>query len=172
LKQYRHRGWTSDGKQAAFAGSDGHGWRFFLQNLEGGAPRAVTPEIAAPGLYEAQLVSLDGEYVWTRDAGGKGWLYPLNGSSAAKPANGLHEDDGFAGGERTTATCLCFNRAVIRSRFTNSILQRSEKNDRKIMPEDPVALDVVTSVRVSPDGRTLLTLMGGLFQSFTSSLLK
>ncbi len=154
LKQYSAPGWTSDGKQAAFAGSDGHGWRIFLQNLEGGAPRAVTPEIASPGFFESQLVSLDGEYVWTRDAGGKGWLYPLNGSSAAKPANGLQEDDVFAGWGADSRHVFLFQTGSYPLKiFELDFVNGQRKMIKEIMPEDPVALDLVTSVRVSPDGQ-------------------
>lgn len=153
LKQYVAPGWTPDGKQAAFAGSDGHGWRFFVQDMEGGAPRAVTPEIAAPGYYEAQFISLDGKYVWTRDAEGNCWLYPLDGS-AARPVQGLQAEEGFAGWGADNRSVFVFRSDTYPLKiYEIDFMSDQRKMIKEIMPEDPVGLDLANSVRVSPDGQ-------------------
>jgi serine/threonine protein kinase len=45
-----HETWTTgfmpDGKAVYFAGNDGHGWRMYIEDVAGGAPRAVTPLIS------------------------------------------------------------------------------------------------------------------------------
>jgi eukaryotic-like serine/threonine-protein kinase len=154
LKQYVAPGWTPDGKQAAFAGSDGHGWRFFVQDLAGGEPRAVTPEIGSPAYYESQIVSLDGKYVWTRDAEGKGWLYLLDGTSAAKPVQGLQVEESFAGWAADSRSVFVFRPASYPLKiYELDLASGQRKMIKEFMPEDPVGLDFATSARVTPDGQ-------------------
>jgi serine/threonine protein kinase/DNA-binding beta-propeller fold protein YncE len=154
LKQFVVPGWTPDGKEVAFAGSDGHGWRFFLQDLEGGAPRSITPEIAVHGYYEGQFVSPDGKYVWTRDAEGKGWLYDLDGSKSARPVQGLEALEGFAGWGADNRKVFVFRSDSYPLKiYELDFVSGQRRLIKEFMPEDPVGLDLVTSVRVSPDGQ-------------------
>jgi eukaryotic-like serine/threonine-protein kinase len=154
LKQYGAPGWTPDGKQAAFAGSDGHGWRFFVQDLAGGEPRGVTPEIGSPGYYESQTVSLDGKYVWTRDAEGKGWLYSLDGTSTAKLVQGLQVEESFAGWAADSRSVFVFRTDSYPLRmYELDLASGQRKMIKEFMPQDPVGLDFSTSARVTPDGQ-------------------
>jgi Tol biopolymer transport system component len=61
MQQFAERGWMPDGKRIYFAGNDGQNWRMYTQDLDGGAPRAVTPSILVNAqLHESDLVSPDG----------------------------------------------------------------------------------------------------------------
>ncbi len=82
--------WFLDGTRVAFAGSaPGRGVQLFVQDLEGGSPRAITPEGA--GMEFA--VSPDGVYVAGLDAQQRMWLYPVRDGDP-KPLPSL--DPGFA----------------------------------------------------------------------------
>ena len=74
-----------DGKQIIFsANRPGHATRCFVQNLDGGTPRPVTPE----GVNNCQI-SPDGELVLGTDLAGNGaLLYPMDGQPP-RPIPGL-----------------------------------------------------------------------------------
>src|ERR1035438_9624828 len=52
----------------------GHGPRTYVQDIQGGAPRALTPEGIA-----GSRVTPDGKYVLARDLKRQEWLYPIAG---------------------------------------------------------------------------------------------
>ncbi len=64
-----------DGKQILFSGSEpGHRSRIYLRGIDGGKPRAVTPEG-----YRRTLVTPDGKWVVAGGPDRKTYLYPLAG---------------------------------------------------------------------------------------------
>ncbi len=85
-------GWMRDGKQILFSGREaGKSPRCYLQNIDGGAARAVTPEgITASGVLA--LVSPDGKTVLAIDAAGKRVLFPLDGRNG-REIRGLGPND-------------------------------------------------------------------------------
>ena len=67
--------WLPDGKRIIFSGNQpGHAARCFVQNVEGGKPRAVTPE----GVVFC-LVSPDGKWIAGSNRADEGELYPMDG---------------------------------------------------------------------------------------------
>jgi DNA-binding winged helix-turn-helix (wHTH) protein/Tol biopolymer transport system component len=86
IEQYRHGlHWTPDGKQVLFSGNEaGRLARCFLQNIDGGKPRPVTPE----GVSGCQA-SPDGQLITGTNVLDMGvQLYPLDGGSP-RPVPGL-----------------------------------------------------------------------------------
>jgi Tol biopolymer transport system component len=85
-------GWMPDGKQILFSGREvGKSPRCYLQNIDGGAAHAVTPEgITASGVLA--LVSPDGKTVLAIDAAGKRVLFPLDGRNG-REIRGLGPND-------------------------------------------------------------------------------
>jgi Tol biopolymer transport system component len=80
IQQFTSYGWLPDGEGVYFSGNDGHGWRSYVQDLEGGTPRAITPVISVnQTYYESHRLSPDGKFVFARDISGKAMLYPLAG---------------------------------------------------------------------------------------------
>jgi Tol biopolymer transport system component len=77
-----------DGKQIAFTASEpGHGPRIYLRNLDGGKPRAVTPEG-----YTGGVVAPDGKWIVAAGPDRKHYLYTLSGGEPAAIA-GLERED-------------------------------------------------------------------------------
>lgn len=67
--------WLPGGKQIIFSGNQpGHAARCFVQNVDGGKPRAVTPE----GVVFCR-VSPDGEWIAGSSLADEGGLYPMDG---------------------------------------------------------------------------------------------
>jgi Tol biopolymer transport system component len=74
--------WTPDGKRVVFVGNEpGHGIRYYVQGLDGGAPRAITPENVSFDFVNPVVISPDGGSVAVAGLDGKIKLYSLDGGS-------------------------------------------------------------------------------------------
>jgi len=76
-----HQGaaWTPDGKQIVFVGNEpGHRNRYYVQSIDGGPPRAITPENVNFNNYDPIALSPDGMHVAVAGLDGKIVLYPLD----------------------------------------------------------------------------------------------
>ncbi len=83
--------WFPDGKRILVAGSEpGHGVRLYVQDLEGGKPRPITPEGVIANRIIGRFVSLspDGKFVAAIGPDPKGALYPVDGGGP-RPIPGL-----------------------------------------------------------------------------------
>jgi eukaryotic-like serine/threonine-protein kinase len=91
-----HQGaaWTPDGKRIVFVGNEpGHRIRYYVQSLDGGSPRAITPENVSFNWNDPVTISPDGRSVAAAGLDGKIVLYPLDaGTPRTIPALA----DGFA----------------------------------------------------------------------------
>jgi Tol biopolymer transport system component len=90
-----HQGaaWTPDGKRIVFVGNEpGHRIRYYVQGVDGGPPRAITPDDVTFNSFDPVAISPDGKSVAVAGLDGKIVLYPLDdGTPGAVPKleNGL-----------------------------------------------------------------------------------
>jgi dipeptidyl aminopeptidase/acylaminoacyl peptidase len=84
-----HQGaaWTSDSKRIVFVGNEpGHRIRYYVQSVDGGPPRAITPENVSFSNTDPVAISPDGRSVAVAGLDGKIVLYPLDdGATRAIP---------------------------------------------------------------------------------------
>jgi hypothetical protein len=80
------------------ASDSGHPLRFWVQDLNGGPPRAITDE----GVNGLPVVVGGNDYVCIRDQSGKARLIPVDGTSSSKAVNGVTETDLVIGGSLVT----------------------------------------------------------------------
>jgi Tol biopolymer transport system component len=76
LAGYAAPSWLPDGKHIVYGAHQGdQASRLWIQDLDGGAPRPITPEGV---VIEERCVSPDGSWAFVGDPSGNGiWLYPL-----------------------------------------------------------------------------------------------
>jgi dipeptidyl aminopeptidase/acylaminoacyl peptidase len=76
-----HQGaaWTPDGKRIVLVGNEpGHRLRYYAQSLDGGPPRAITPENVTYNNYDPVVISADGRFVAAPGLDGSITVYPLD----------------------------------------------------------------------------------------------
>jgi dipeptidyl aminopeptidase/acylaminoacyl peptidase len=74
--------WTPDGKRIVFVGNEpDHRIRYYVQSMEGGPPRAITPEDVSFNLFDPVTISPDGKAVAVATQDGKIVLHPLDGGA-------------------------------------------------------------------------------------------
>lgn len=75
IESYSSAQWFRDGRRLLIGGNEtGKGARLYVQEISGGPPQAVTPE----GTRDGRL-SPDGKLILAHGAGGKYFLYPIDG---------------------------------------------------------------------------------------------
>jgi hypothetical protein len=155
LRQFAGPSWTPDGKMVAYEATDGHAWRVYLQDLNGGNPKVVTPELSLISPQETQLVSPNGRYVFGRDLEGKGFKYPLDGSSPIE-IPGLQPEELFAGWAGDSQSLFFVQPDIYPVKvYKVDVSTGARKVIKEIMPQDPVGLDSVFAMRVSRDEKSI-----------------
>jgi tRNA A-37 threonylcarbamoyl transferase component Bud32 len=155
LTQFAGLSWTRNGKMVVYEATDGHAWRVYVQDLNGGKPNAVTPELSVVSVQESQFVSPDGEYVFGRDLEGKGYKYPLNGSPPVE-IPGIQAEELFAGWAGDGRGIFLLRPDSYPAKLCRvDVATGSRKVIKEILPEDPVGLDSIFAIHVSPDEKSI-----------------
>jgi len=154
ITQHGVFGWVPGGKEIVFEGYDGHSWRIYFQDLDGGKPRAITPEILPHTQQWANLVSPDGKWLVGQDFEGKVWLYPVDGGSP-HPVQGIEENEGWVNWSANGRSAYIRDLGKVPTRVFRLDLSTGEKEPFiQLSPGDPLGLASIRSVRVTPDGKS------------------
>ena len=154
LQQFEWQGWMLDGRSIYFAGNDGHSWRMYVQDLSGGAPRAVTPAIEVdPAQVLSHLVSPDGRFIFARDLTGKAYMYPL-ASGAPRAVAGLLPGDIWANWTSDGKSIYVYEDKVTKlDLFRIEAGTGNRQLIRTMAPPDSAGLSGIETFRITPDGK-------------------
>jgi WD40 repeat protein len=138
---YRGATWASDGRTLVVRASESdHPLRFWVQDIGGGSPRAVTPE-GIDGLFVSVNHS---DYVSARDMTGTIRLYPIDGGEP-KTVIGISDTDRVIGGS-SSADILYLTPAtsavplqILKLNIATGLRQRFVN----VLPTDPTGVMVL-----------------------------
>lgn len=140
--------WMPDGKSIVYAARPaGREARSYLLDIQGGAPRALTPEGTA-----GTIISPDGNFLLAGDAKRQYWLYPLAGGEPKKTNLSLKPNEGalrFLDSNSVLIGTVSVPMDVMRADLATG--QRQPW--KRITPADPSGVQNITTVKFSADGK-------------------
>jgi Tol biopolymer transport system component len=155
MQQIGQKGWMPDGKAIYFASDDGHGWRMYVQDLVGGAPRAVTPLISVePAHFESHMVSPDGKFAFARDLNGKGQLYPLAGGEPQSLPGWLPKDIWITWSADGRSAFVYHDEKTFALVYRLDVATGKRELVMTLAPNDSAGVTAILNVRMTPDGKT------------------
>jgi eukaryotic-like serine/threonine-protein kinase len=145
--------WLPDSRGLVFAGSaPGRSLRLYVQSIDGGKPRPVTPEgivAAIPGF----AVSPDGRWVAAVGADGKTALFPLDGGTP-KPLAGPQEGEFPLRFSPDGRFLYLWKRGDIPARVARVEIETGKREVWKdLLPLDPSGVERISNVVVTPDAK-------------------
>ena len=150
IQQYWYGAWwIPDGKEVVFsANRAGHGVQCFVQDVEGGKPRPVTPE----GVMFCEI-SPDGKLIAGNGPGGSGGLlYPMDGGQP-RPIPGLEAGEKFTWtSDPRFLYVYRWKKSPVKV-YRLNILTGQRELFTKITPPDVAGLHDISSIHFSSDGQ-------------------
>jgi eukaryotic-like serine/threonine-protein kinase len=142
-------GWLPDGKRVIFSGSEpGHTIRIYVQDLDGGKPRAISPE---GGGTLNPVVSPDGKFVEGLGSDGKRLFFPVDGGEP-RPVLGIEPNEGIDGWLEDGRSFFVHNTAGLPCVITRVDLATGKRAEwKRIVPADPAGVDAMGGIRITPD---------------------
>jgi eukaryotic-like serine/threonine-protein kinase len=145
--------WFPDGKRVVFQGREaGRDWRCYLQSIEGGAPRPITPE-GTTGSSGEVFVSPDGRFVIASDAQQQRSFYPVAGGTP-QPIPPLERGDeiiGWSSDEKSLYLARTLEMPIRVYRF-DPVAGRKELL-KEVIPSDPAGVFRPNAFYITPDGK-------------------
>jgi serine/threonine protein kinase/Tol biopolymer transport system component len=162
--------WLPDGKRFLFIGNEqGHGLRIYVQDVDGGVPRPISPEGTAATQF---IVSPDGKQVAGVGADRRGYLYSVAGGQP-KAIPGFTEGDTPVGWSGDGGYLYTYSVGELPAKVQRLELATGHKQLwKQLMPSDTAGITDIGPILITPDakayvyeyGRTLsdLYLVDGL----------
>ncbi len=148
-------GWTPDGKRIVFLGNEpGHRIRYYVQSVDGGAPRAITAENVSFNGSDPVTISPDGGSVAVAGLDGKIVLYPLdNGTPRLVPKLA----DGFSPLRWCPGnSLLVYQSGIVPVKILRVSVETGEQTLwKEFAPVNRTGLTGISAVRVGADCRSL-----------------
>jgi len=142
--------WLPDSKSIVFSAAEpGHSRRTYLLDIQGGTPRAITPE-GIPG----GLITPDGKFLLAVDGKRQRWLYPIAGGEPQKfsilPNPNERIMRFFDGGKSVLLRTSTVPVQVTRV----DIATGHRELWKEIAPADPAGVQSIPSLKFSADGKS------------------
>jgi len=146
--------WHPDGERIVFSGTEpGHAMRIYVQDLEGGKPKPITPE---GGGNIGVSVSPDGKFTQGFGPDGKRWIFPLEGGDP-RPIPGLEPNEGFDGWSEDGWSIFVHNRAGLPCIVSRVDLATGKRTPwKQIAPADAAGVDSAGGIYLTPDAKSFV----------------
>jgi Tol biopolymer transport system component len=144
--------WLPDGKRIIFAGSEpGHAPRLWVQDLEGGKPKPISPE---GGVLFAVFISPDGKQVIGQGADGRPALFPVDGGEP-RIIPGHTPDDRIVGFTDDGRSVYIQNIAGLPTVVSELDLATGKRKVwKQFMPADAAGVDSVQNFIIKQGGKS------------------
>jgi len=142
--------WVPDGKSIVYSTAEpGQQPRTYVLDIEGGAPRAITPQDTA-----GSVVTPDSKFLLATDNKWQRWLYPMAGGEPQKfsvTPNPHERVLGFADGGKS----LLLRSANVPVEITRVDVATGRRELwKEFAPADPAGVQSLPSIRISADGKS------------------
>ncbi len=150
-------GWLPNSKSIVYSAREPGGPpRSYLLNIDGGAPRPITPQGTA-----GALVSPDGKLLLALDNKNQRWLYPLAGGDPQKLNLVLNPNERIMG-FFDNKTLLARTRSVPVEVTRVDIATGHREPFKEIAPADPAGVISIPTLKFSADGKSYAYSVGRL----------
>lgn len=155
--------WLPDSKSIVFVATEpGHGRRTYLVDIQGGTPRALTPE----GMFGA-LIMPDGKHVLAVDPKHQLWLYPIAGGDPQKLNITLGSNENVIAHTPDGRGILVASPGLPFKIERLDLVTGRRQPWKEIAPADPAGMQNVVSIRFSADQKayayTIMRVLSDLF---------
>ena len=138
-----------DGKTLVVTAAEkGHGPRLYLKQIDGGKPRAVSPE----GYRAASAQPLDGQTVIAAGPDDRYYLYPLEGGEPLAIQGLVGQERAF--GSYVDGRLFIYNRGEYPAKVF-LLDPRTGKREfwKELSPPDPAGINLISPPRITRDGK-------------------
>ena len=145
--------WCPDSLSIVFAGTEpGHQLRLYVQSIEGGKPRAISPEgivAALPGF----AVTPDGKFIAAIGPDHKGTLFPIEGGQP-RALPGLEDGEFPLRFSPDGRLLYVWKRGDVPARVTRVDVETGRREHwKELIPADPSGVERISNVLVTPDAK-------------------
>ena len=150
-RSYEAMDWMPDGRQIVFVGSAvGQGVRCYVQDIEGGEARPITPEGYRFSLGQ-RAVSPTGEWIAAKEADGQPSLFPIAGGEAREIPGVEPEDTFLAWSSDGRSIFVSPDDGVPSPVYRINLATGKRALWRVLAPADPVGVISIYSIQISAD---------------------
>ena len=142
--------WMPDSKSIVYSAAEsGHAPRTYLLDIQGGAPRAITPEGTNGG-----LITPDGKYLLAVDGKRQRWLYPIAGGEPNRLNIVPEPNERVMGFSADGKSLLLRTRTIPVEVSRVDIATGRRESWKEIAPADPAGVQSIPTLKFSADGKS------------------
>jgi hypothetical protein len=144
--------WFPDGKKVLFLGNEPeHGLRLYVQDLENGKPRAISPEGVSATQFE---ISPDGKLIAGVGADQKGYLYPSEGGDP-RAIPGFPQGDTPVAWTSDGRSIMIYRPGELPAKVDRLDFASGQKQRwKELMPADRAGVTDIGPILITPDAKT------------------
>jgi serine/threonine protein kinase/Tol biopolymer transport system component len=143
--------WFPDGKQVVFPGREpGHDWRYYLQSIDGGSPRPITPEGTS---LRRTFISPDGRFLIAADGQHQRSFYPVAGGTPQLISHLENEDEIIGWSTDMHLLYLARTKEMPIRVFRFDPTTGRKELLKEVMPADPAGVFWPNDIFMTPDGK-------------------